>query len=127
LTEEALDALRNYSYPGNVREMKSILERIMVECWGREADRKDILNNLETSQLTCDGEDEDRPEPLRGRLAAPSSSGRTTPRNGASLRDEELRLILKTLEECDGNRAETARRLGISSTTLWRRLRAYSQ
>ncbi|MGE4422391.1 MAG: sigma 54-interacting transcriptional regulator [Pseudodesulfovibrio sp.] len=127
LTREAMDALRKYTYPGNVREMKSILERIMVDCWGREACREDILNNLETSQMVCEPEAAERVEPLQGDLVVPSPAGGPIPRNRASLRDEEIRLILRTLEECNGNRAETARRLGISSTTLWRRLRSYSQ
>jgi len=123
LSDEALDELRSYTYPGNVREMKSILERIMVECWGREAGREDILRNLETSQVVCEPEREAAESPLPGRLAAPTSLSGGAGRTAASLRDDERRAIHRTLEECGGNRAETARRLGISTTTLWRRLR----
>jgi len=34
----------------------------------------------------------------------------------------EIRLIKKALKECGGNKTETARRLGISRTTLWRKM-----
>lgn len=103
LGPDAWEVLRGYSYPGNVREMKSILERIMVDCWGRRVTREDILKNIES---------------LPGQpLAEPSRR-----EDDAVLRREEMRLIRRTLDECGGNRSETARRLGISTTTLWRRL-----
>ncbi|MBG0774921.1 MAG: sigma 54-interacting transcriptional regulator [Desulfovibrionaceae bacterium] len=102
---EALDVLHAYSFPGNVREMKSILERIMVECRGRRVTRRDILGNLENA-----------PEEAAECCRAPQKL--------SLLRQEEIHMIHRTLRECDGNRAETARRLGISTTTLWRRLRS---
>jgi transcriptional regulator with PAS, ATPase and Fis domain len=103
LGAEAWEVLRAYSFPGNIREMKSILERIMVDCWGREVTREDILKNL---------------EPLQGQVAAEDSRPDAEP----LLRREEMRLIYQTLDECGGSRAETAKRLGISTSTLWRRL-----
>lgn len=46
--------------------------------------------------------------------------------NGArTLADRERQAILETLQDTNGKLAETARRLGISRTTLWRRLKAY--
>jgi DNA-binding NtrC family response regulator len=44
---------------------------------------------------------------------------------GKTLAERERQAILDTLEGTSGKLAETARRLGISRTTLWRRLRAY--
>ena len=44
---------------------------------------------------------------------------------GRTLAERERQAILDTLEGTSGKLAETARRLGISRTTLWRRLRAY--
>jgi transcriptional regulator of acetoin/glycerol metabolism len=44
---------------------------------------------------------------------------------GRTLAERERQAILDTLEVTHGKLAETARRLGISRTTLWRRLRAY--
>jgi DNA-binding NtrC family response regulator len=42
-----------------------------------------------------------------------------------TLADRERQAILDTLQDTSGKLAETARRLGISRTTLWRRLKAY--
>jgi transcriptional regulator of acetoin/glycerol metabolism len=44
---------------------------------------------------------------------------------GVTLADQERRAILDTLQSTHGKLAEAARRLGISRTTLWRRLKAY--
>ena len=57
-------------------------------------------------------------QPL-GEAAILASSGSQT------LADRERQAILETLQETNGKLAETARRLGISRTTLWRRLKAY--
>ncbi len=45
--------------------------------------------------------------------------------NGGTLADQERRAILDALELTSGRLAEAARRLGISRTTLWRRLKSY--
>jgi transcriptional regulator with AAA-type ATPase domain len=80
-----------------------------------------------------------RPDELRGRLAAlgaraaplragPEELGEAVflPANGAAtLAERERQAILQTLEHNGWKLAETARQLGISRTTLWRRLRAY--
>jgi transcriptional regulator of acetoin/glycerol metabolism len=42
-----------------------------------------------------------------------------------TLADRERQAIIETLQDTSGKLAETARRLGISRTTLWRRLKAY--
>lgn len=109
LNPDGLTAMHRYAYPGNVREMKSILERIMVECRGREVTGADILDNLEHPAACI--------PPAQGSLMEGS------PKSRSPLQEEEMRLIRRTLDECHGNRAETARQLGISTTTLWRRLR----
>ena len=45
--------------------------------------------------------------------------------NGGTLADQEREAIIDTLRATGGRLAESARRLGISRTTLWRRLKAY--
>jgi DNA-binding NtrC family response regulator len=59
------------------------------------------------------------PEILIGRATAASSS------SSRLLADIERQHILRVLEECGGNRKETASALGIGTKTLWRKLRTY--
>lgn len=70
---------------------------------------------------------------LGGRVAPLKTGGFTAeavflpaaPGSGRTLAERERQAILDTLQGTRGKLAETARRLGISRTTLWRRLRAY--
>jgi DNA-binding NtrC family response regulator len=86
------------------------------------------------------GADVGRGDTLRQRLVAFGGRSRTLKQgslelgeavflpdgdHGRTLAERERQAILDTLEATQGKLAETARRLGISRTTLWRRLRAY--
>jgi transcriptional regulator with PAS, ATPase and Fis domain len=103
LAPEAWGALRRHPYPGNVRELKSTIERLLVTCQGRTITEADVAACLdETAETAC-------------AEALPAVEGEL-------LQSEEMRLIRRVLGECGGNRAQAARRLGISTTTLWRRL-----
>jgi DNA-binding NtrC family response regulator len=126
LTPEALDALREYAWPGNVRQLRNCLERAV------------LLSNeglITVSELP--------PEVARratapGALAfAASGSGNasTSASNAqsaqaqpapTSLREVERQQILAALEQTNWHRGKTAELLGISPSTLYRRLRDYN-
>jgi propionate catabolism operon transcriptional regulator len=107
-----LDACRQqliaYDWPGNVRELENFIERIIV--WNHAA--------------LPDGE---VPFPLASivpelgldavRVPSPHNLKRTG-------RREEAALILRLLDESHGDHGEVCRRLGISRSTLWRRLKS---
>jgi len=99
LTEDATDVLLKYSWPGNVRELRNVLERAAILC--------------------DDGPITPRHVSLHFEPIAPSS-GPT-----ADLRTSERRAIEQALRETDGNKAKTARRLGLTRTQLYVRLRKY--
>lgn len=117
---EAREVLVNYYFPGNIRELRNIMERLVVISRGGIVRREDALSTLR--------------KPERSIVIPRSSSGVRVSRSEASLggtaggrrsgllQAEESALIRRVLEECGGNKAETARRLGISPSTLWRRL-----
>lgn len=91
---------------GNVRELANIVEKTLVMANFKAFDLAAVR---QAARL------EDQPEeetPMR----SPGPCGR--------LAEAEKALILQALEECSGNRTAAAQRLGISPTTLWRRLKA---
>ncbi len=102
LDSTALDCLLSYTWPGNVRELENVLERAAVLC------QEGVI----------------RPEDLPATVAQTLASSQHAPSEGGqSLRDVEQRHIQAVLESVGGNRTKAARILGISSATLWRRLR----
>ena len=99
LTPAASEVLVKYSWPGNVRELRNALERAAILCDG---------GMITPDHLSLHA------EPI-----APASSPTT------DLRTAERRAIEKALRETDGNKAKTARRLGLTRTQLYVRLRKY--
>jgi transcriptional regulator with PAS, ATPase and Fis domain len=94
--DTALRALALYSFPGNIRELKNILERALL--------------------FSHDGIIREQDLPFELRLTRPSDQGLSRDR-------KQLKNIAHTLTTFDGSRAELAKALGISERTLYRRLR----
>jgi len=126
LEPDALDALRAYHWPGNVRQLKNCLERAVI-----------LSNN---GRITVN---ELPPEVVRPSLPATAIAAATLPGaamdtgsptgpfaansvSPASLRDVERQQILAALEQTGWHRGKTAEILGISPSTLYRRLRDYN-
>ena len=120
LTTDAFDALRAYGWPGNVRQLKNCLERAVI-----------LSNNgrITVSELP--------PEVLRPNAVVPVAGIATplpltadvvvspTAAPTGSLREVERQQILAALEQTGWHRGKTAEILGISPSTLYRRLRDY--
>jgi transcriptional regulator of acetoin/glycerol metabolism len=94
-----------------------------------------VLYANSTARRTIDGQNGDVRNRLQslGARFAPLKNGAQNlgeaailPQSGAStLAERERQAIADTLQDTSGKLAETARRLGISRTTLWRRLKSY--
>ena len=126
LEPEALDALRAYSWPGNVRQLKNCLERaVILSNNGRitvnelppEVVRPAMPPAAFSSPVAQPGAPADFP--ANANSFAPSASP-------TSLRDVERQQILSALEQTGWHRGKTAEILGISPSTLYRRLRDYN-
>ena len=120
LTDDALGALRAYGWPGNVRQLKNCLERAV------------ILSNNGRITLSELPPEVVRPAPVLSpagviQPAAVATEGATSAPIGApgSLREVERQQILAALEQTGWHRGKTAEILGISPSTLYRRLRDY--
>jgi two-component system response regulator HydG len=109
-TPKAMDILVRYTWPGNVRELMNSVERAVVLCQGEYLDDKDFLSIRPETPPDPDME----PPPLH---LAPEMT----------LEDVEKSVILNTLENTQGNKSETARRLGITRKTLHKKLKQYGK
>jgi two-component system response regulator HydG len=102
LTDDARKALTAYRWPGNVRELDNVLQRTTAFSAGTLIGRDDLPPEIfEAGDAEADAERD------RTSLA------------GLPLRDVERLAILDTLSACGGNRAEAARRLGISKKGIY--------
>jgi DNA-binding NtrC family response regulator len=102
LSKEVLAELSRYSFPGNVRELENIVERAVALSQGTSLKLADLPPDIlyQTS--------------VTGQPSLPS-----TP---VEIKDMEMDHIARVYHDTGYNQTETARRLGISRTTLWRRL-----
>ena len=127
LTDEALEALRNYDWPGNVRQLRNCLERALLLA----NEGRITLNELPPEVMRRSA----RPVPVMVTSAATAQPvgegvsagvGDASAQTPASLREVERQQILAALEQTGWHRGKTAEILGISPSTLYRRLRDYN-
>ncbi len=119
LTEEVLEALRDYHFPGNVRELKNIIERALIESGGGEIQIEDLqFIHPRASAPTSRRGDLDSTLMSPADLS-PEALASTLPLN---LKEAEAILIQRALEQTGGSMTETARLLGIGRKTLYRKL-----
>jgi two-component system response regulator HydG len=112
--EGVMDYLVNYDFPGNVRELENMVEQGVALAVNGVVQRDDVIP----------------PEVQISRRAgvAPASDGAPAAEGGGrSLQDvvdeAERRAIEVVLREVDGNKERAAEVLGLSSTTLWRKMK----
>lgn len=115
LGEAELAVLRSFSWPGNVRQLRNVLLRYAVLMTPGEPGVP-LLRRLLAEESGHLGQPAAQPANL---LADPAD--RISVQVGPL--DDMIAEILRTLEQREGDRARVARILGISRTTVWRRLK----
>jgi transcriptional regulator with PAS, ATPase and Fis domain len=98
----AMSMLTGYNWPGNVRELEGIIERLLIL-------KKDNIVSAEDIEKVLECES-----------GQPGSAGRMVPIG--TMEEIERAVIIQVLHET-GNQDQTARILGISTTTIWRKLK----
>ncbi len=107
MTPSAYEALINYDYPGNVRELKNAIERAVL----LSRDGKIDVNHLP-------------PEIYSHKIENPLSFQRDIPFK-MGIRSLEKKMILEALNETKGKKIEAAKRLGISRKVFWKKMKEY--
>lgn len=100
--------LSEYSYPGNVRELESIIAHAVIMADGEQIRASDLPEQVQRGSSR--------------RLALPDLAEDRIP----TLSEMEAQLIRTALGKLDGNQTEAAKRLGISRSTLWRKMKEYA-
>lgn len=108
-TPEAMQALQRCPWPGNVRELRWAIESAVVLSRGERVGLRDLPENVREQEPVV--------PPVLDEHGAPPPK--------FSIKEAERQLIVRALEECDGNRTRAARKLGMSRRTLHRKLHTY--
>lgn len=106
-SRQAMKVLRGYEWPGNIRELRNLCERLSILLAGRTI------------------EPENLPYEFMTRTGTVEKSNFTLPTLGLQLEDLEADLIHQALTRTNGNRSKSARLLGISRDTLLYRMQKY--
>jgi DNA-binding NtrC family response regulator len=104
ISADVFDILSRYAFPGNVRELRNIIERAVVFCSGDEIGPSHLAPEL---------------------LDAPFHMVRAGERQPMTLEECEVDQIRWTLEHVGGNRTMAAKMLGIDRASLWRKMKRY--
>jgi DNA-binding NtrC family response regulator len=112
---DALRALLSYDWPGNVRELENALEYAATVCPGQTLQPEDLPPEVLPAAAARRTSDLPAPPPVDTRQpSGPAAAGG----------EDEGAALKAALERHRWSRADTAKALGVSRSTLWRRMRA---
>jgi len=104
VSNEVINILMDYEYPGNVRELENIIEHAFVMCQGETINKNHLPPELyPKSEIEIVEEEE----------------------NSTPIETFEKQLLSKTLKKNNGNKIQTAKELGLHRSTLWRKMKKY--
>lgn len=106
-SKQSLKVLKTYKWPGNIRELRNLCERLSILLAG------------------CVIEPENLPSEFRGTENTVKATGFTLPEAGLQLDTLEADLIGQALSRTKGNRSQSARLLGLTRDTLLYRMQKY--
>lgn len=108
-SKQALKTLKAYSWPGNIRELRNVCERLSILLAGKVIEPENLPFEF-TAQKAA---------------SAPATANFTLPETGLKLDTLEADLISQALNRTNGNRSKSARLLGISRDTLLYRMQKH--
>lgn len=105
ISKEAIEILTSYSWPGNIRELRNVMERAMLLCPGNEIQAEDLL--------------------IRQARPTAQRSPMRLPPEGVNIEELERSLVVQALERTGWNRAAAARLLGCSRYQIRYRIKKF--
>ncbi|MBX2885167.1 MAG: sigma-54-dependent Fis family transcriptional regulator [Granulosicoccus sp.] len=101
ISEQALEALCRHDWPGNVRELRNVIESVMLTCSNTTVDLRDLPDWV---------------------LSPPTHAGGNTPAQPVDLESSQKQAIEAAMQMHAGNLTRAAKQLGISRSTLYRKI-----
>ncbi len=114
ISQTIMQALLQHDWPGNIRELKNVVERLVVFSDGGEIKKEDLPFEVDSHTLSQNEEDVHHPSLTAKNDERPLKS---------QLEDYERNIILRELEKTDGNKLACAKNLDITRATLYNRMR----
>jgi two-component system NtrC family response regulator len=113
----AMRALCDYPWPGNVRQLKNCMERLVVTVEGPTIHLEDLPSEMHMPRTTAPG---------AGPVVSSGSTEEAVVTLDAAVTEAEKAAILAALRHCDHHRERTAQLLGVSVRTLHYKMNRYS-
>lgn len=120
ISDQALTALCNYSWPGNVRQLEHTIERACVLCPGTTISSSQLSDDIITGENSVHG-----PSTTLNSFiseAIPASTIHSWDKAPSSTATETKQIIVQALKQTGGNKAKAARILNIDRSTLYRKI-----
>jgi DNA-binding NtrC family response regulator len=119
LSPAAIEALTNFDWAGNVRQLRNCLERALLLCDDGLITPRELPPEVAFGKASLPSISVNYGDAANAPAAVPAQAQPT------NLRDVERQQIIGALEKTGWHRGRTAEMLGISPSTLYRRLREY--
>ncbi len=126
IDDSALEALEQYAWPGNIRELENAIERAVVMAEGSVLTKHDLPAEIFSIPTTTS------PTPVESKILKPQPTEPPIPAKRNSVKKPERKLaeverreLLAALEECNGNKTHAAELLGIPRSTLFSKLKRH--
>lgn len=104
IKKEGIELLKEFSWPGNVKQLRQIIEQLVIQSSGYYIETAEVEKVLQS-------------------FDSRTGVGLCNINLHATLQEMERQIILQVLEEEENNQSNAAKRLGINRSTLWRKLK----